>query len=411
MKILVLSNLYPPHAIGGYEERCRQIIDLLRARGHEVRVLTSTHGVGREAREGHVHRRLRIHGFFGHPWLGIGRLYGLECHNHAVLREELADFRPDLVHVWNLGGISKTLMLTLQAARLPVVYDVSDHWIARSLRADVWLNWWNDVAGGTGAKILRGLLRATGLAAAIRRRAPYAHWDELRFDRIYFCSDALKQLTLAKGWPLAHAAVIFCGVETAKFAPRPAHDRFTRLLWVGRLNADKDPLTAIQALGRLAGAGDRTLTLDLYGKGEEAYVATLQAAAAAAGIADRVAFKSADAAEMKRIYADYDALLFTSAWAEPFALTPLEAMAAHLPVISTLAGGSAELVRHGENALAYRTGDAADLAAQVQRLAGDPALRRALAATAGREVVARFDLSVITTQIETYLRGSPAPHG
>ena len=30
MKILVLSNLYPPHAIGGYEERCRQIVDLLR---------------------------------------------------------------------------------------------------------------------------------------------------------------------------------------------------------------------------------------------------------------------------------------------------------------------------------------------------------------------------------------------
>lgn len=409
MKILVISNLYPPHAIGGYEERCRQIIDLLRARGHDIRVLTSTHGFGRETREGHVHRRLRIHGFFGHPWLGIHRLYGLECHNHAVLRAELADFHPDVVHVWNLGGLSKTLMLTLQAARLPVVYDVSDHWIARSLRADVWLNWWNDVAGGPGAKLLRRFLRATGLATALRRRAPFARWEELRFDRIYFCSDALKQLTLAKGWPLAHAAVIFCGVETGKFARRPPSDRFQRLLWVGRLNEDKDPLTAIRALGLLAAEGERTLTLDLYGRGDEAYVSSLHRAAADAGLTGRLAFKSAPADEMKQVYAGYDALLFTSAWAEPFALTPLEAMAAHLPVISTLAGGSAELVRHGENALAFTAGDPAGLAAQVRRLAADAALRRRLAATAGSEVVARYDLEVITSQIETYLRDSRVP--
>ncbi len=411
MKILVISNLYPPHAIGGYEERCRQIIDLLRGRGHDVRVLTSTHGVEGEVREGHVHRRLRIHGFFGHPWLGIRKLYGLECHNHAVVREELAAFQPDLVHVWNLGGISKTLMLTLQASRLPIVYDVSDHWIARSLRADVWLNWWNGVAGGTGAKILRCLLRVTGLAALIHRQAPFAHWRDLRFDRIYFCSDALKQFTLAKDWPLAHAAVIFCGVETAKFAHRTPSDRFTRLLWVGRLNEDKDPLTAVRALGQLAAAGDTTLTLDLYGRGDESYLTSLRDAAAAAGITARIAFKSASAAEMKRVYADYDALLFTSAWAEPFALTPLEAMAAHLPVISTLAGGSAELVRHGENALAYAVGDAEDLARQVRRLADDPALRRTMGETAGREVTARFDLEVITDQVESYLRDSLKAHG
>ena len=41
MKILVLSNLYPPDFIGGYELGCRQVSDALRGRGHEVLVLTS----------------------------------------------------------------------------------------------------------------------------------------------------------------------------------------------------------------------------------------------------------------------------------------------------------------------------------------------------------------------------------
>ena len=40
MKILVLSNLYPPDIIGGYELGCQQVVDALRARGHDVRVLT-----------------------------------------------------------------------------------------------------------------------------------------------------------------------------------------------------------------------------------------------------------------------------------------------------------------------------------------------------------------------------------
>jgi len=408
MKILVVSNLYPPHAIGGYEERCRQICDALRARGHDVRVLTSTHGVGAEATEGHVHRRLRIHGFFGHPWLGVRRLFGLEAHNHAVLRAELADFRPDVVHVWNLGGLSKALMLTLEASGRPVVYDVSDHWIAGSLRADVWLRWWNGDAGGAGARVVRGLLRASGLATLIRDRAPFAAWSELKFGRIYFCSDALKQITLRAGWPVGHAAVIYCGVETEKFVRRPANPRCTRLLFVGRLNADKDPLTAVRALARCVREGRGDLTLDLYGRGDEAYLAEIRAAAAAGGVADRVTVKTAPAAEMRRIYAEYDALLFTSAWEEPFALTPLEAMAASVPVISTLAGGSRELVRDGENALGFEAGDDGALARQIARLAGDPALRTALADTAEREVVARYDLAAITSQIEDFLREGAA---
>jgi glycosyltransferase involved in cell wall biosynthesis len=154
--------------------------------------------------------------------------------------------------------------------------------------------------------------------------------------------------------------------------------------------------------------GRTDLTLDLYGRGDEAYLAEIRAAAVAGGVADRVAVKTAPAAEMRRIYADYDALLFTSAWEEPFALTPLEAMAARVPVISTLAGGSRELVRDGENALGFEAGDDEALARQIARLAGDPALRTALAETAEREVVARYDLAAITSQIEDFLREGAA---
>ena len=53
MKILVLSNLYPPDVIGGYELGCKQVVDALRARGHDVRVLTTAPRTPVPA-EGHV---------------------------------------------------------------------------------------------------------------------------------------------------------------------------------------------------------------------------------------------------------------------------------------------------------------------------------------------------------------------
>src|SRR5437868_9212139 len=46
MKVLVLTNMYPPHHYGGYELSCRDVMDRFRARGHDVTVLTSTVRVG-----------------------------------------------------------------------------------------------------------------------------------------------------------------------------------------------------------------------------------------------------------------------------------------------------------------------------------------------------------------------------
>jgi glycosyltransferase involved in cell wall biosynthesis len=109
---------------------------------------------------------------------------------------------------------------------------------------------------------------------------------------------------------------------------------------------------------------------------------------------------------MPDIYAQYDALLFTSAWEEPFALTPLEAMAAALPVIGTPSGGSRELFRDGENALVYPARDDAALAAALSRLRADKPLRTRMAQVGRDEVRAKYDLQAIVTQIETFLKDS-----
>ena len=410
LRILVVTNLYPPHSIGGYEQRCRQIVEELEARGHTVRVLTSTHGLDAAADDGRIARRLRIHGFFGHPWRPIPRLFGLERQNHAALCAELAAFAPDVVHVWNLGGLSKATCLTLQQWGGPVVYDVSDHWIARSLRADVWQRWWNGDTGGPVAAHLRTLAGALGLHHLIRRLAPFAGWARFRFENIYFCSQALRDTTAEAGWPVGHGAVIPCPVDTERFRPRPRRQDCTRLLFVGRLHPDKDPLTAIRALARLHAAGETGFQLEICGHGDAEYLRTLRAEVVAANLVDAVTFTSATAVEMPAVYARNDVLLFTSAWPEPFALTPLEAMATGQPVIGTTTGGSAELFRDGENALTFPAAGPEALADRVQALAGSWALRERLAETGRREVAEKYALPAITGAIEQELRDAIRRH-
>ena len=41
MNILIISNLYPPNYLGGYELLCAQICEQLAGKGHNVTVLTT----------------------------------------------------------------------------------------------------------------------------------------------------------------------------------------------------------------------------------------------------------------------------------------------------------------------------------------------------------------------------------
>lgn len=404
MKILVITNLYPPHEIGGYEIRCRDVCERLMSYGHEIRILTSDHHVTGRAKveEPHVSRRLKIHGMYGNPWLPIHKLHAQEQLNHEMLIREIESTRPDAIHVWNMGGISKSLLHRLEQGSIPVIYDVSDHWIARSLNADVWLSWWNKPAS-TGPAFVRGLLTAIGSKATISRKVPTRAATELQFRHIYFCSAFMRDHTASKGWPVKHASIIHCGIATGQFDVKTDHSDFRKLLWVGRLSEDKDPLTAVRALAAAHRMGMTHLTLDLFGHGDPEYVARVDEEIASANLQSSINRKTASAAEMRQLYAKYDALLFTSDWGEPFALTPLEAMASGLPVITSLDGGQAELAKDGINSLVAAAKQPELYAKRIQELSQSQELRSSISKIALDEARTRFDIDIISRQIESFL--------
>ena len=205
MKILVLTNLYPPHYVGGYELRCAAITEALRLRGHEVHVLTSNHGLQGEPPpvEPHIERSLCIHGYYGHPWLGLNSLKQLEFHNNHILRQSLAVLQPDVVHVWCMGGLSKSLCLTLQRSGVPTVYDVSDHWILRSLTGDVWLE----------VCFRKGLVAAHNLGGVVQLEVSEDRRDFKRMGKIGVARRALLLAVGLHGVDIGAVQQIFVGVR------------------------------------------------------------------------------------------------------------------------------------------------------------------------------------------------------
>ena len=407
MNILVISNLYPPHYVGGYELHCQTLVEGLRARGHEVQVLTSDHQVENvpSSREPQVHRCLKIHGMFGHPWLPIQRLKNQERYNNRMLREILRQVKPSVVYCWNFSGLSKSMLFTLRASGLPTVFCVCDHWVARCAESDVWLSWWNRENPQRPHRLARRALEIMGFRRHYQAETPTNPVRQLDFQRIYFCSGALRDFTAAAGFKVGHGAVVYCPINTERFKgePKSVTAPMQRLLYVGRLTEDKGVMTALRAMARLRDKFDGRLSI--YGRGEPEYEAQLKAFVEKEKLPVTFA-GGAKVEEMPAIYAAHDALLFTSEWAEPFALTPLEAMACGLPVIGTTTGGSIELFRHRQNALTYQAGQDAELAQRVVELDRDRGLRLDLAVAGQAEVRARCAEPVIFDQVEAYLRDS-----
>ena len=97
-------------------------------------------------------------------------------------------------------------------------------------------------------------------------------------------------------------------------------------------------------------------------------------------------------------------------WKEQFGRVLTEAMACGVPVIGSSSGAIPEVI--GDAGLVFPEGDAAALAAALERLRIDPALHAALAAAGLARVRAHYTQDVIATRTAAFYRallaGAPA---
>jgi glycosyltransferase involved in cell wall biosynthesis len=387
MRILVVSNLYPPHHVGGYELGCRDVVRGLQARGHDVAILTSDFRLHTDvADEPGVNRILKF--------LPDGKERHDKFRECWFLVQKLRDHRVEVVYFWNQTGLCFWLPMVARRLGWPVAFFLSDTSFV-SWRVAAWL-------AGVAAK--NGIFRFVFGQTFLARGYPIVEKQTC-----HFASHFLKDCAVKAHIAIAPktSTVAYWGIDPQLFVrsgDRPWPPR--RLLFAGQLIPQKGVHTAIAAFGLLA--KDSTfngLRLTIAGGGlQPDYERGLRILPAQFGIADRVDFLGkVPRADLPRIYSEHDVLLFPSEWEEPFAITPLEAMTAGLVVVGTVTGGSGELFRDRETAMTFTAGDANDCARAIRELIEDRSLWESISCKGRQEVLAKHILDSMVDRIEASL--------
>ena len=104
--------------------------------------------------------------------------------------------------------------------------------------------------------------------------------------------------------------------------------------------------------------------------------------------------------DLVQLYYNADVFIYPPIWNEAFGCTPLEAMAAGVPVVVSRCGGIVETVQDNRTGFVVEPDNAASLADAMLRLLNDNALRERMG-RAGRERALQFTWNAITRDMHT----------
>lgn len=392
MKVVICSNVYPPHFIGGAELVAHyQALALVRL-GHEVSVYAGDsmleiprHHALDTVHDGIPVRRIRL------TAEDFSTLNVTFCHPavEADFEAFVARERPDVVHFHNVNGLSIKIIAIARESGARTVVTLHDYWgfcfKNTAMRTAVEACRDFDACGQCQSHIDDG----DGRRIPMRMRQDIFRLVLGRdVDAFVSPSRALADTYLRAGFAPSRMHVVWNGIDAERFGriarqPLPEAVRFS---FFGYLGWHKGIHTLVDALALLP---DPTRArVNFVGDGDLRNAC--RDAAASSGCGHLVRFwGKVPNDRIEEAYRQTDVVVLPSMWRENQSVSITEAMAAGIPVIASNMGGNAELVRHGHNGFLFESGDANALAAAMQRFIDAPVLLAEMGAR-GREIMHRF---------------------
>lgn len=168
---------------------------------------------------------------------------------------------------------------------------------------------------------------------------------------------------------------------------------------VGRLEEQKGHRFLLEACAELRNDPGLMHRLRLLLVGDGRLRGDLERQASALALTSSVSFLGTRQ-DVPEILRALDIYAMPSLW-EGLSIAMLEAMAAGLPVVISDVSGVAQAVGKNEYGVRVPPGDDAALAQAIRSLAGEPARRRALGASARERVKAEFSIEAMMTQLSS----------
>ncbi len=373
LKILVLTNLYPPQVLGGYERSIADFARLLQHRGHEVLVLTSDTPKLFALHESNypeprINRCFLLLGEWssqGTRWLEPEIVMQHLEQNQQTLQQHLDTFQPDVCFAGNLDFLQTATELidALLARNIPIAHYVMN--------------------AHPGYPV-----------EAAPKRSLY---------RYVTCSDWVTQTLAAAGYPTATAQTIYPGANVEAFykTDLPPHDRL-RIAYASLVAPYKGADVLVEALAILNATGAEFSATIAGGTFQPEFVEALQAFVASEKLQDKVQFAGAlSRQQLCELYQTHNVLVFPSRFQEPFGISQIEAMAAGLTLVTSGTGGAKEIVaENGRDGFVFETENALDLADTLLFLINNPSEWKSASRCGQQRAITDFTQQKAVKQVE-----------
>lgn len=361
MKVLVISNLYPPLHIGGYEISCKDTVDLLTGEGIDCRVLTSdfngysldTSVAGADANNPLVERRLKLHTNWGTSYSSHG-LAEASAYNWEIIEMVIRDFNPDIVYIWNTYGLGALRFYSLNPElRQRCVHHFMD------------LSLFPGYAFGK-KRFPKSLLSRLKRRFFVRNTNP-GYNTLLGVGNHIYASMFIRE-SVQREYPVSNSAVLYppvCVPHSTKTKTSFALDlENIRCVYLGQIAPHKGVEDALEAVKSVVADGIN-IHVVIYGNcTDPSYLEALKSKY-------KGFFTIETGVPRYRILADlpsYDMGFFPSRWQEPFGMAQAELAYAGLPILSTATGGAGELGLHATTMLRFKPGCPQSLQAKLKYL-------------------------------------------
>lgn len=415
MKILLVSNGFPPQQWAGTETYTAAIARALQARGYQVQVICGGEwtvgdaywgGAVDELYDGIPVCRLNVN------WMKAPDPFVYLYDNPEVavfLEAFLRKVQPDLVHVTSCERLSASVIRVAKAAQIGVVLSLTDFWFLcpriTLLRSDG-----ENCSGQTSAwdctrclaqhaKIYRWprlMLSEEGVSQLINAVSRFPMLTRQRGLRgmigdIEERKRLLRELFAVVDYRITascfvHDIFLQNGFDQPMKLQPYGHDiawldQYTgksptnrlRIGFIGQIIETKGVHLLLQAVALLQDTYGDQIEVLIYGNVEKVVEYRAYLMRLTAGMTN-IHFRGTYRHEQSgAVFTELDVLVVPSVWYD-FPLIIHEAFAAGTPVIATNLAGMAEAIEHNVNGLLFERGDVVGLAAQLRRLLDEPTL-------------------------------------
>jgi glycosyltransferase involved in cell wall biosynthesis len=385
LKIVIGCDTFAPD-INGAARFAERLAAGLVQRGHDVHVVAPNQAYRRaqphtEVIEGEpmtLHRLPSVR-WAPHDWLR----FVWPWRSKPYARKVIDHVQPDVVHIQSHIVIGRGLAYIAHERGIPVIAtnhvmaeNILDHTTMPKFIDDLVLKFaWAD------AKRTFDLTRA--ITTPTRRAA-----------------DFLEKTVEVQG-----VIPVSCGIDRTQYTPVIAPREKNRIIFVGRLTAEKQVEVILKAMTKLDPALDTTF--DIVGGGDQRK--QLEHLTAQLGLADRVTFHGRTSDEDLRALLSRASLFVIASIAELQSIATMEAMASALPIVAADAVALPHLVHDGENGYLFEPGDVDELAARLTDvLTADPAEYERMQ-RASLDGVAIHDINRTLDTFEALYRDEPLP--